>query len=163
MTIFLHLQNCNGWTFTLHTLHPPSSTTTIHHAIDFYTPKIATIVFLMACTKPNRPFENICVLEMPLPKTPNYVVMLKKLKKDLSTPPHPLVTTCKKKKTNFLPNKESILPFTFAITEATMNLRHSILHLRQTNLWTIRKTKKPSFLKAHNKMSALNISRYIFN
>jgi hypothetical protein len=46
------------------------------------------MVFLVACTKPNRPFENIYVLDMALPKTPNYVVMLKKLKKDLidSTP-----------------------------------------------------------------------------
>jgi hypothetical protein len=49
----------------------------------------------MACTKPNRPFENIYVLDMALPKTPNYVAMLKKLKKDLSSPPHPLLTKCR--------------------------------------------------------------------
>jgi hypothetical protein len=49
------------------------------------------MVFLVACTKPNRRFENIYVLDMALPKTPNYVAMLKKLK-DLLTPPHPLLT-----------------------------------------------------------------------
>jgi hypothetical protein len=45
MTLSLHLQSCNGWTFTLHTLHPPSPTATIHHVVDFYTPEIATMVF----------------------------------------------------------------------------------------------------------------------
>ncbi len=34
---------------------------------------------------------------MALPKTPNYVMMLQKLNKDLSTTPHPFLTKCKRK------------------------------------------------------------------
>jgi hypothetical protein len=77
----------------IHTTYfEPSPTTTIHRATNFYTSDIATMVFLVVCTKPNQPFENIYVLDMALPKTPNYVLMLKKLKKDLSIPPHPVLT-----------------------------------------------------------------------
>jgi len=51
------------------------------------------------------------MLEMAPPKTPDYATMLKKLKTDLidSTPPT-LEKKQKKKKTDFLPNRESALP-----------------------------------------------------
>ncbi len=102
--------------------------------------------FFVVCTKPNWTFENIYVLNMALPKTPNYVVMLKKLKKDLLTPPHPFLTKCKRKEKKLSTQQRvNFSSFMFAITKATMNLWHSNLHLRQTNLWTTRKTKKPSF------------------
>jgi hypothetical protein len=82
---------------------------------------------------------------MALPKTPNYVVMLKKLKKGLLTPPHPLLTKHRRKQDKISTQQRVNLPFTFAITKATMNLWHSILHLKQTNFWTTSETKKPSF------------------
>jgi len=63
------------------------------------------------------------VLDMALPKTPNYVVMLKKLKKDLLTPPHPFLTKCKRKEKKLSTQQRvNFSSFMFAITKATMNL-----------------------------------------
>ncbi len=87
------------WTNVHTTYFEPTfmATTTIHCGINFFTPKIETTIFLVTSTKPNQPFENTYILDMAPPKILNYVVIFKKLKKDLINSILPLFNKKKKK------------------------------------------------------------------